>query len=159
MLFIFILCYLWFILAGLAWIASNQELSTLGAVLLVGLVVALPGGALSGLSLWVTVNRVLPSWLTTLLAWALAALAYALLAWWTGEPKTIETMLVRQAAAVVVIWPIALAGVIKGVLIEGVLLTALMLAVYSKETAIRIAGSHLTVKLRVLLEIARSLGL
>ena len=159
MLFIFILCYLWFMLAGLAWIASNQELSTLGAVLVVGLVVALPVGALSGLSLWVTVNRVLPSWLTTLSVWALAALAYALLAWWTGEPKTIERMLVQQAAAVVVIWPIALAGVIKGVLIEVVLLTALMLAVYSKETAIRIAGSHLTVKLRVLLEIARSLGL
>jgi len=159
MLLIFALCYLWLLLAGLALLASSEALSSLATVLLVGSAVAFPVGLVSGCCLWLTATRVLPAWLTTLVLWALAALPYALLAWWTGQPKTIETMLVIQAAISAVVWPVALAGVLKGLVIELAMVMALMIAVDSSQTAIKIAGSHLTAKLRLLVEIARSLGL
>ena len=159
MLLIFALCYLWLILTALAFLTSGQDPGLLAQVLVVGAVAALPVGLISGCALWIVVAKLLPAWLTTLVLWALAALPYALLAWWTGEPKTIEKMLVVQACAAAGIWPIALAGVIRGLLIEGVLIVALMTVVYSSATAIKIAGSHLTAKLRMLVEIARYLGL
>jgi hypothetical protein len=155
MITVFVVCYMWVMLAALAFLTYRQDPALLPRVMLLGCFVAVPLGLISGIVLWLLALHLLPGWLAVLSVW----LPYAVFAWWTGDAKTIETMIIAEALLAAVIWPIALAGLLVGLILEVVAVVVALAILQATDLSIRVAGASITARVRTLIAMAKALGL
>lgn len=164
-MFPFLLCYIVFISSCLVLLSLRATeapvspgamlfalvLSTLSGMVLV----AIAFSALAGhWSLGAFSGR-----LTLPFLWLWGALACGLLVWWSGDQRALQNMIPVQSMIAACVWMIVLCGVIRTVLVAGIAFTLLWLLVNAPIIGVRLTGSHLVVKLWLLAQFRKIVGL